>query len=231
MTYDDLRKALEGTLVLSDETIAKLHQYASLLKEWNEKMNLTAITEEGEVVEKHFYDCLIPAKVFAFDHLDVADMGSGAGFPGLLWAIVFPSAHFTLVEATGKKCQFLSTIVKTLSLHNVIVVNKRAEDLHEYEKYDMVTARALASVPVLLELCIPSVKAGGTFLAMKSSKGREELAESASAIQKMHVKLVKTQEDALPNNEGLRLNFFFQKIAITDRKYPRSWADIVKKTL
>lgn len=231
MTYDELLKALNGKVELSPEMQGKLHSYALLLKEWNEKMNLTSIVEEDEVVEKHFYDCLIPAKAHSLASLNIADIGTGAGFPGLVWAIVFPSCHVSLVEATGKKCTFLAEVIKQLQLTNVEVLNKRAEELSFREHYDLVVARAVGSLPILLEITAPFAKVGGFVLAMKSSKGREEIAISHPAMQKLHLTLKDAQEDSLPNNDGLRLNFFFLKNEKTDRKYPRKWADIEKKPL
>jgi len=231
MTYDDLRAALSDKATLSIETEGKLHLYAGLLKSWNEKMNLTSIVEEPEVIEKHFYDCLIPAKIRSFDHMSIADIGTGAGFPGLVWAIVFPTCHVSLVEATGKKCTFLAEVIKELALSNVEVLNKRAEDLSFREHYDLVVARALASLPILLEITAPFAKIGGEVLAMKSAKGREEITISRPAMQKLHLSLKDTQEDFLPNGDGLRLNFFFLKNEKTDHKYPRKWAEIEKKPL
>lgn len=231
MTYDELKSSFASSVPLSDEVIARLHRYATLLKEWNEKMNLTAIVEEDEVVEKHFYDCLLPLKSFSLSNKTVADFGTGAGFPGLVWAIVCPSAHVVLVDATGKKCAFLKEVSKQLALANVEIVNKRAEELHSWESYDVVTARAVAPLNVLLEIAIPPLKVGGTFIAMKSAKGKEELAAAGSALEKLHSKLSKTQEENLPHDIGLRVNYFIEKGQATDHRYPRLWSEIEKKPL
>jgi 16S rRNA (guanine527-N7)-methyltransferase len=231
MTYPELQAALGEKIKLSDVQIAQLTKYAALLKEWNEKINLTSITEEGEVVEKHFLDCLIPAKALSIDGKACADLGTGAGFPGLVWAIVFPTCQMTLVEATTKKCTFLAEVVKQLDLKNVRILNHRAEELNNKNQFDIVVARALAPLPILLELAIPLLKVHGTFLAMKSAKGREELAQSKNAIDVLGAKLSSIQEDNLPNEEGLRLNMMFEKTRPTEHKYPRKWADIEKKPL
>jgi 16S rRNA (guanine527-N7)-methyltransferase len=231
MTYEELKAALGEKVVLSDEVLAKLHTYATLLKEWNEKMNLTSIVEEPEVIEKHFYDCLIPAKVFSFAGKSLVDFGTGAGFPGLVWAICFPDAKVTLIEATGKKCTFLEEVIKQAKLTNVRLYNQRAEEFKQREYYDVVAARAVAPLPILLEVAAPLAKVGGVFIAMKSAKGAEELKASNNAMKSLHLVLSDTQSDALPSGDGVRLNYFFTKKAATEHKYPRKWADIEKKPL
>jgi 16S rRNA (guanine527-N7)-methyltransferase len=231
MTYDELQAALKDTLVLSPDQIDKLKRYAALLKEWNEKMNLTAISEESEVVEKHFLDCLIPAKAVSIAKKECCDLGTGAGFPGLVWAIAYPDCQMTLVEATGKKCTFLAEVVKQLGLTNVKILNRRAEELPNQGQFDLVVARALAPLPILLELALPLLKVHGTFLAMKSSKGREELVESKNALDKLGGKVKTVQEENLPHDEGVRLNIVVEKTKPTEHRYPRKWADIEKKPL
>ena len=149
MTYIELSKLLEPYFLLSSSQIDQFRQYSKLLIEWNNKMNLTAIKDEDSIVEKHFYDCLIPAKSQHFNGNLILDIGSGAGFPGLVFAIAFPNKKVVLVDATNKKCNFLNTVAKTLNLKNVIVINKRAEDLNDREHFDIVTARAVAPLPML----------------------------------------------------------------------------------
>jgi 16S rRNA (guanine527-N7)-methyltransferase len=231
MTYAELQDALKGSVTLNEAQIAQLTRYAALLKEWNEKMNLTAISEESEVIEKHFLDCLIPAKAVRIEGKNCADLGTGAGFPGLVWAIAFPTSKITLVEATAKKCTFLAEVIKQLGLTNVRVINKRAEELPNKNQFDLVVARALAPLPILLELAIPLLTVHGQFLAMKSAKGREELSLSRNAMGKLGAKLISVQEDNLPANDGVRLNILIEKVTPTDHKYPRSWAEIEKKPL
>jgi 16S rRNA (guanine527-N7)-methyltransferase len=232
MTYEEMRSLLKaGEIDITDKQIEQLHSYAKLLKEWNEKMNLTTISEEPEVVEKHFYDCLLPAKFFSFEGKTIADLGTGAGFPGLVLAIAFPTAHVTLVDATRKKCNFLKEVISATGLTNVDVVNERAEELRQRESFDVVTARALGSLPILLEIALPLLKVGGTFLAMKSAKGKEELASSVSAMKKLQCSLSSAAEDTLPSGDGFRVNYFFRKDAKTPSIYPRSWADIESKPL
>jgi 16S rRNA (guanine527-N7)-methyltransferase len=231
MTYPELVDALKDKVTLSDAQIEQLKRYAALLIEWNEKMNLTAIKEEGAIVEKHFLDCLIPAKSLSIDKKACCDLGTGAGFPGLVWAIAFPNCSMTLVEATGKKCTFLTTVINELGLKNVRVLNKRAEELNNKNQFDIVVARALAPLPILIEIALPLVKVHGVFLAMKGSKGREELALSKNALEKLSAKVASVQEDSLPGDEGLRLNILIEKTSSTEHKYPRPWAEIEKKPL
>ena len=231
MTYPELVIALKDKVTLSDAQVEQLKRYAALLVEWNEKMNLTAIKEEGEIVEKHFLDCLIPAKSLSIDKKACCDLGTGAGFPGLVWAIAYPSCSMTLVEATGKKCTFLTTVINELGLKNVRVLNKRAEELNNKNQFDIVVARALAPLPILIEIALPLLKVHGIFLAMKGSKGREELALSKNALDKLNAKVTNVQEDSLPGDEGLRLNIAIEKVGSTEHKYPRPWAEIEKKPL
>lgn len=231
MTYPELVDALKDKVTLSDAQIEQLKRYAALLIEWNEKMNLTAIKEEGAIVEKHFLDCLIPAKSLSIDKKACCDLGTGAGFPGLVWAIAFPNCSMTLVEATGKKCTFLTMVINELGLKNVRVLNKRAEELNNKNQFDIVVARALAPLPILIEIALPLVKVHGVFLAMKGSKGREELALSKNALEKLSAKVASVQEDSLPGDEGLRLNILIEKTSSTEHKYPRPWAEIEKKPL
>lgn len=231
MKYEDLVSALEGKVVLSDQTILQLQKYASLLKEWNEKMNLTAITDEEQVVEKHFYDCLLPLKYLSLDDKAVADLGTGAGFPGMVWAIVNPKCQMFLVEATGKKCTFLEEVKKQLSLQNVTILNKRAEEMVERNRFDIAVARAVAPLDILLEISVPFLKVGGSFVAMKSEKGREEISEARSAMKTLGCSFQKVYEDNLPSDSSLRLNILIKKEKPTDKKYPRDWALIERKPL
>ncbi|MCH3909106.1 MAG: 16S rRNA (guanine(527)-N(7))-methyltransferase RsmG [Bacilli bacterium] len=231
MNYEELQSLCSSFIKLDEGMIKKFSSYSSLLKEWNEKMNLTSITEESEVIEKHFYDCLLPLKYVDLHSKRVADIGSGAGFPGLVWAICYPSSTFYLVEPTKKRCLFLEEVCKELELNNVKIINKRAEELPYRDSFDLVSARAVAPLPILLEISSPFAKIGGLVLAMKGLKGKEELRESKNAMSTLSLKLLSVNEDSLPNLEGERINILFKKNGPTQRKYPRAWADIEKKPL
>ena len=231
MTYEEMVSLLSGKIELNEKTVERFKKYASLLREWNEKMNLTAITDEPEIVEKHFYDCLLPTDHDLLDDKLICDLGTGAGFPGMVWAIAYPKCVVTLVDATGKKCMFLNEVIKELNLTNAFVVNSRGEDLRMREHFDIVTARAVAPLNILLEVCVPLIKEKGLMIAMKGAKGKEELADAKKAVQKLYLKVININEQALPNDEGVRYNIILKKEKKTEKKYPRSWAEIQKKPL
>ena len=231
MTYEEMVSLLSGKIELNEKTVERFKKYASLLKEWNEKMNLTAITDEPEIVEKHFYDCLLPTDHDLLDDKLICDLGTGAGFPGMVWAIAYPKCVVTLVDATGKKCMFLNEVIKELNLTNAFVVNSRGEDLDMREHFDIVTARAVAPLNILLEVCVPLIKEKGLMIAMKGAKGKEELADAKKAVQKLYLKVININEQALPNDEGVRYNIILKKEKKTEKRYPRSWAEIQKKPL
>mgnify|MGYP002515438422 CR=1 FL=1 len=231
MTYEELQAAFQSDFPLDNNQINQFRGYCKLLQAWNEKMNLTAIKEESKVIEKHFYDCLIPAKSPYFKGNTILDVGSGAGFPGMVFAIAFPKKKIVLVDATAKKCGFLNEVAKELGLQNVMVINKRAEDLNDRDHFDLVTARAVAPLPVLLEITAPFAKVHGIVLAMKGDKGEEELAKSHRAISLLDLHLLENNIAELPDGQGKRVNIFFEKGAKTAKRFPRSWGDIHSKPL
>ena len=153
---------------LNDIQINKFEKYASLLLEWNEKFNLTAIKDIDEIEEKHFIDSLYLDKYVELNNKSLLDVGTGAGFPGIPLAIVHPTLSVMLLESNGKKISFLKEVVKQLELTNVIIIQGRAEELDQREKYDIVTARAVKELNVLLEISFYMVKVGGAFVAYKS---------------------------------------------------------------
>lgn len=232
MTIEELKeKAASRDIALNNEMCEQLSQYADLLIEWNQKMNLTAITEKGEIVEKHFYDCIVPLSDAEF-HGSCADIGSGAGFPGLVWKIVRPDLSVTLVEPTGKRCTFLNEVIAQLKLKNVTVINRRAEEYaaDRREAFDIVSARAVASLPILCELCLPLVKVNGMFVAMKGRKGKEEEKEALNAVKKLGAVLDKEAEENLPDGDS-RVVLYYHKAEHTPSRYPRNYGQIKKKPL
>lgn len=216
---------------LTDKQQEQFLIYAQLLEEWNEKINLTAITAFEEVVEKHFYDCLI-----ALHHINpgnkACDVGTGAGFPGLVLKIIYPDLEVVLIEPTLKRCHFLQEVVNQLHLEKVVICNERAEDYAQAhrETFDFVTARAVANLPMLSELCIPLLKIGGTFLAMKGNQGMQEAEEAAYAIAILGCEKDRFIEDHLLNGDT-RFNLIYQKKKTTPKQYPRPYARIKKKPL
>ena len=231
MTLREFKKRLlDAGISLDYDQLYKLERYTLLLQEWNEKFNLTSITEKDEIYEKHYLDCLlaIPDKLSG----KVCDVGTGAGFPGIVWKIYKPDIELTLVEPTGKRCTFLAEVVKKLHLENVTIENVRAEDYvkEKREYFNFVTARAVANLPVLLELCLPLVKVGGEFIAMKGSNAEEELAISGNAISLLGGKVNSLGVTEL--KEGtIRYNISIKKDKETPIKYPRAYGQIKKKPL
>ena len=231
MNKEQFREALQqNNIILDEKQIHQFEQYLRLLQEWNQKMNLTAIVEEEEVWEKHFYDSIVPFMGTEFETM--ADVGSGAGFPGIPLSIVWPKRQFTLIEPLTKRCKFLQVVKDELQLKNVNIENARAEDYvkQNRSKFDVVSARAVARLSILLELCIPLLKGKGKFIALKGSAGKEELKNAKPAIDALKVKVEQIKEFEL-GQEGERTVITFVKTAPTPKQYPRSYSLIKKKPL
>lgn len=231
MRFSDIRVAFSPQILFLENAEKSVETYLDLFLEASKRMNLTAIKDRDEMMVKHVYDCLLPASNALFDGKEICDVGTGAGFPGLLWAIIFPKAHVTLIEATRKKCAFLSSVIGALHLPNVSIVNLRAEETHIRERFDIVSARAVSSLPILLELCSPLANVGGLILAMKGAKGEEELCASKNAMATLKLELQSKQCESLPEDAGARTNLFFRKKQKTDAKYPRAWAKMQSNPL
>ena len=231
MNQVEFKEALIGlTIDATDSVLASFDRYAQLLVEKNKVMNLTAITDREEINEKHFYDSLL-LYPFVKDKLSLCDVGSGAGFPGLVLAIVMPSCEITLLEPTLKRCNFLNEVISDLGLKNIIVVNQRAEDFSQKrESYDIVTARAVANLNLLSELCLPLVKVNGLFIAMKGSKGLEEVDEASKAICVLGG-AVRSCERSLLSDDSLRYNIIIEKEKKSPAKYPRAYGAMKKRPL
>ena len=230
MTKDTFKSALEEKgILVSDAMIEQFEKYMHLLIEWNQKMNLTAITKEEEIWEKHFYDSIAPFKDLS--KMEVCDVGSGAGFPGIPLKIVFPEMKLTIVEPLQKRCRFLEMVVQELNLENVSIHPVRAEDFvkDHREIFDVVSARAVARLSVLLELCAPLVKIGGSFVALKGKQGHEELVEAQKALSTLGMELVR--EEKIDVDEATRINLYMKKVRPTPKKYPRAYGQIKKKPL
>ena len=226
-------KLLENNIILNDKQIESYKTYSKLLQEWNKVMDLTAIDEEAQIVEKHFYDSLISAKYFRYENQTLLDIGSGAGFPGLVLAIAFPNLKITLLEPTLKRCNFLNEVIKVLELSNVKVVNDRAENYvkEKRESFDLVTSRAVSRLNILLELSIPFLTIQGTMIALKGKNANLELKEAENALKILNVKLLKNYEFKLPSEEENRSILLLKKEARTNIKYPRNYGTIKKKPL
>lgn len=204
--------------------------YAQLLREWNEKMNLTAITEEAAVYEKHFLDCILPSFEVELQG-KLCDVGAGAGFPSIPLKLVYPKLEVTIVEPLGKRITFLTALCEALDIE-VQLVNARAEDFAKDHRasFDVVTARAVANLPILSELCIPLVKKQGIFLAMKGANAKEEAQAAKKAIGLLGCELRNVYEKELSDGSK-RMNLVYEKITKTPTKYPRAFAQIKKHPL
>lgn len=228
--------AADRGVALSEEQMAQFEKYYELLVEWNEKMNLTGITEKSQVYEKHFYDSITPAFYYDFTNVgSVIDVGSGAGFPGIPLKICFPSLKLTILDSLNKRLVFLQEVARQLGLKNVEFVHGRAEDAGRDKKYreqfDMATARAVARMNVLTELCIPFVKRGGVFLVMKGANVEEELNEGKKAIKSLGGKTEKVETFELPEEQSERNIIIVRKQERTPAAYPRKAGTPAKKPL
>ncbi len=217
---------------LKETTLAMLNEYYSILKEENQKYNLTRIIEEDDVYLKHFYDSLTITKIIDISNQSICDLGSGAGFPGLVLGICFPSAKLTLIESNGKKCNFLNIVKKKLNLNNVTIINTRIEEYakENRELYDIVTARAVAPLKHLLEYGIPLVKINGVFIAMKANVENEEK-NIDNYYNKLNIKEEQRIVFNLPHENSIRTLIKYQKEKETDKRYPRRYNEIIKKDI
>ena len=215
---------------LTDKQLNQLDKYYNLLIEWNEKINLTRIIERDDVYLKHFYDSLTLIKgIDLTQDLTLIDVGTGAGFPGIVLKIVFPNLKITLLDSLQKRIIFLNEVIKELELTNIETIHDRAEDYAKKhrEEYDIVTSRAVANLRVLSELCIPMVKVNGYFIPMKANL-EEELSESQDIIHKLSGKLEKQVTFTLPIEESIRNILVIKKENKTNPIYPRRM-DKIKK--
>lgn len=231
----ELEKLLIETFEINDQAVLEsLYIYYEMLYETSKVMNLTTIVELEEAYIKHFYDSLLMSKVVDLTkELSLADIGTGAGFPGLVLKIVYPNLKVTLIEPIGKRCKFLQSVIDRLELKDIYVVNERAEDaVKKYrESFDIVTARAVASLNILSEICVPFVKINGLFIALKGSSYQEEIDNACQAVGKLKVKLTKKVLLELPLKLGERSILVYKKTESTPNIYPRLYAKIKKNPL
>ena len=233
MTKEEFIVALNNLNIhLTKEALDALEIYASFLLEYNEHTNLTAIKTMSDVYLKHFYDSLTISKLANFTSGKLLDVGTGAGFPGMVLAICFPNLQVDLLDSNNKKIKFLEELIKKLNLTNVQTIYSRAEDYTRVnrEKYDYVTSRAVADLRVLLELNIPSLKINGEFLVMKGNID-EELKLSQNALEKLFCTITKQEEFTLPFNSGTRNIMVIKKNKETPSIYPRNYDKIKKRPL
>ena len=208
-------------------------RYGALLLETNQVMNLTAITDPADVAALHFLDSAALLTLTDFKEKSVADVGTGAGFPGLPLKIAEPSIRLTLLDAQGKRVRFLETVCAELGLTDVECVHGRAEEFaaDRRESFDLVTSRAVAALPVLAGLCLPLVKVGGAFLAMRSVDSEAELAEAKRALETLGGRVEALRDYGIPGTDVRHRLVIIKKIRKTPEKYPRIFAKIKKNPL
>lgn len=222
---------LKDNYQIDDILITKFLDYLKLLSEWNERFNLTAITSEEGILEKHFIDSILPMQYIDFSNKTLCDIGTGAGFPGIPLAICNPSLNVTLIESNGKKVSFLEEVKKVLSLDNVFIYKVRAEEFDQRELFDYVSARAVTKLNVLLELGVPLLKINGQMLAYKLFDVEEEINESKHALKVLDCKLECCKKYELPFSKDKRSLVIVSKLNKTKNKYPRDFASISKSPL
>ncbi|QHX36222.1 16S rRNA (guanine527-N7)-methyltransferase [Spiroplasma sp. TIUS-1] len=222
----------ELNIELTNKQLEMLSIYFDFLVEENKKYNLTTIVDKEEVYVKHFFDSLIVAKGFKLNNKKIFDIGSGAGFPGLVLAIVFENSEFVLIDSNNKKTTFLTMLINKLGLTNVQALNARAEDLSKIHKHeaDIVMARAVARLTILLEISSQIIKVGGSFIGLKARTVKEEIEELGTKPHKLGFQQSEIQ---IYENEliGIRNNIEFKKISETAPKYPRHYSQIKKDVI
>ena len=238
MKYYELMKTAANSvgMELSEDKYNKFIKYMRLVQEWNEKINLTAILEDEEFVKKHFIDCI---KAFKSEELKnaktVIDVGTGAGFPGLPISIMNENIEVTLLDSLNKRINFLNTVISELGLKNVKTIHSRAEDgarmVELRENFDVATSRAVANMTVLSEYCLPYVKVGGNFVALKGPAIDEELAGSKNAIATLGGRLKSVVELEIEDTDLKHNIVVVEKIKNCSNTYPRKAGIITKKPL
>ena len=238
MKFFDLMKTAskDAGLEFTEVQYEQFIKYMRLLQEWNEKINLTAITEDEDVIKKHFIDCI---KAFKSEPIKnaktIIDVGTGAGFPGLPIAIINPNVEVTLLDSLNKRINFLNTVVQELGLKNVTTIHSRAEDGARNkdlrEQFDISTSRAVANMSVLSEFCLPYVKIGGNFIALKGPSVEQEIQESRNAIGTLGGQLVDICEVNIEETELKHNLVVVKKIKPCEKIYPRKAGTITKKPI
>ena len=234
MKKEEFIKELEKlNIIINEHQLNQLEKYYELLINWNKVMNLTTITLKEDVYLKHFYDSLTIVKLIDLNTVDnLCDVGTGAGFPGIVLKILFPNLKVILIDSLNKRINFLNEVINKLNLEKITTIHTRIEEygLKNREQYDIVVARAVAPLNILLEYCIPIVKTNGYFIAMKGN-AKEEMVNSQNAMKLLNAKIENLETFNLPFENSVRTFIKIKKNNITDKKFPRKYSDIKKKPL
>lgn len=226
---------LSLTSQIPSQTAQQLAQYGAMLLEKNQVMNLTAITEPDKVAQLHMLDCAALLNCADFEGKTLIDVGTGAGFPGLPLKILVPSLQVTLLDSLNKRVDWLNEVAQSLSLSNLAAIHARAEEQALVKGYrdafDFATARAVAELRLLCELCLPYVKVGGYFLAMKSTDSQQELDDAQHCIKLLGGRVEEIVDYTIPQTEIVHRVIKIRKVAPTLKGYPRRWAKIQKQPL
>lgn len=208
---------------LSENQINQFNKYYELLVDWNKKINLTSITEKNDVYLKHFYDSATTIKITNFnDNVSICDVGTGAGFPGIVIKILFPEINVVLLDSLQKRIIFLNNVIESLELKKIHTIHSRIEDFStkNIEKFDYTIARAVAPLNILIEYCLPITKINGKFIAMKSNIS-QEIIQSEKAMIELGCQLEKIEEFDLPFENSNRNLILIKKYKSSNKKYPR----------
>ena len=227
-----IKELTKLNITIDNNKLNMLEKYYNLLIEENKKYNLTSITNKEDVYLKHFYDSITISKIIDLNNESLLDIGTGAGFPGIVLKIIYPNLKVTLLDSTLKKCNFLNLVITKLNLKDITVINERAEiySKNVREKYDVVTSRAVAPLKHLLEYSIPTLKVNGYYIAMKSDISKELIGINKYE-DKLNIKEIDRISFTLPKEKSLRTLIKYKKLNVTNLIYPRKYNEIKKKSL
>lgn len=220
-------------VIISEDMLTKLEEFYKFMIDYNNKINLTRITDEKEVYLKHFYDSLtINKRINLNNYKTLCDVGTGAGFPGVVLKIVYPNLNVTLIESSNKKCVYLNELINKLKLDNIKVICTRSEEYgrKNREQFDIVVSRAVANLRVLSELCVPLVKKDGYFVALKANI-ENEVEESKDILNLLNCNIEKIENFELPYEKSTRNILLIKKLEKTNIKFPRSYKNILEKNI
>ena len=228
-----LEDILRESLPLDERALGRFRRYYELLTEWNKVMNLTAISGEEDTARLHFLDCAALAGLTELRGKRVIDVGTGAGFPGLVLKILCPETELVLLDSLEKRVRFLKSVCAELGFDDVLCLYARAEEAPPRlrESFDLACSRAVARLNLLAELCLPFVKTGGLFAAMKGPDAAEELREAEKGLRLLGGEIERVAEYPVPGTELRHNAVLIRKASETPKKYPRKWAQMKKNPL